>query len=123
MAPERITGNIKTEDLELNKRTDMWSIGVIIYVLFSGHLPFYSHTCQELYENIKKSEFMFPGKEWENVPMSAKQLISEMLRQDPLDRIDSALAINHQFFMESNQDLSRMQETGGSALIPKNNWV
>lgn len=80
MAPERITGNIKTEDLELNKRTDMWSIGVIIYVLFSGNLPFYSQTCQELYENIKKSEFMFPGKEWENVPMSAKQLISEMLR-------------------------------------------
>ena len=66
---------------------------------------------------------MFPGKEWENVPMSAKQLISEMLRQDPLDRIDSALAINHKFFMESNQDLSMMHETGGSQLIPKNNWV
>ena len=102
MSPERITGNIKPEDIELNKRADIWSIGVIIYLLFSGQLPFYSETCQELYENIKRSEFMFPGSDWENVPQSAKQLISEMLRQDPLDRIDSALAINHLFFLEAN---------------------
>jgi len=40
MAPERISGKLNHEDLEMCKRCDMWSIGVIIYVLFSGKLPF-----------------------------------------------------------------------------------
>mmetsp|Transcript_20062 Transcript_20062/g.30841 ORF Transcript_20062/g.30841 Transcript_20062/m.30841 type:complete len:99 (+) Transcript_20062:3621-3917(+) len=68
MAPERITGNLKFDEIELSKRTDIWSIGVIVYVLFSGQLPFKGETCQQLYEAIKRSEFMFPGPEWEHIP-------------------------------------------------------
>ena len=68
MSPERITGAIKAEDVETSKRTDIWSIGVIIFVLFAGRMPFTGETCQELYDSIKKSEFMFPGNEWEHVP-------------------------------------------------------
>lgn len=40
MAPERISGKLSSEDFEMCKRCDMWSIGVIIYVLFSGKFPF-----------------------------------------------------------------------------------
>jgi serine/threonine protein kinase len=40
MAPERITGEINVESNEMNKRADIWSIGVILYILFSGKMPF-----------------------------------------------------------------------------------
>ena len=75
MAPERIKGNIKDDNLEFCKRADIWSVGVIIYLLFAGYLPFNGETCQQLYENIKKAELMFPESEWEHIPESAKSLI------------------------------------------------
>jgi serine/threonine protein kinase len=36
MAPERISGNIGTDDFEISKRADIWSLGVILYAMFSG---------------------------------------------------------------------------------------
>lgn len=68
MAPERVTGHVKSEYPELNKRTDIWSLGVIIYVLFSGKLPYTGDTCQDLYDQIKKCDLQFEGSEWKEVP-------------------------------------------------------
>ena len=68
MSPERITGKIKIDYLEAVKRADVWSVGVIIFVLFAGRMPFAGETCQELYNCIKKGDFMFAGNEWEHVP-------------------------------------------------------
>ena len=53
-------------------KADIWSIGVILYILFSGKMPFKGETCQEIYNSIKKSEFKFPAKEWAYIPDSAK---------------------------------------------------
>lgn len=61
MAPERINGKIKPEDLEFAKRVDIWSVGVIMYVLFSGKLPFNGSNCQQLWENIKRCDLKFGG--------------------------------------------------------------
>ena len=72
MSPERIAGKIKTELLEVCKRADIWSLGVIFFFLFSGRLPFKGEGCKELYESIKTVDFQFQGEEWENVPQSAK---------------------------------------------------
>ena len=68
MAPERISGKLSSEDFEMCKRCDMWSIGIIIYVLFSGKFPFNGENSQQLYENIRKCDLKFDGIEWELVP-------------------------------------------------------
>ena len=44
MAPERISGNIKVDNIEVCKRADIWSIGILIYLMFSGKLPFSGET-------------------------------------------------------------------------------
>ena len=56
MAPERLTGAVNIDQSELQKRADMWSMGVLAYLLISGSLPFKGATCQELFDRIKKAE-------------------------------------------------------------------
>ena len=74
MAPERISGALAS-DKEGLKRADMWSVGIILYILISGNLPFKGNTNEDLYQAIKVGEFKFKGKEWENLA-EARELIS-----------------------------------------------
>ena len=101
MSPERVTGNMKPDDLEIGKMCDVWSIGILLYFLISGQMPFKGNSCKELQETIKKSSFQnfqYTGKQWINVPSDATNLIDQFLRKDPFDRIDAASAVNHMFF-------------------------
>ena len=85
----------------MSKRADIWSIGIMLYCLILGRLPFDSDTCKKLYDNLRKPDISFYGPEWQDVPYSAKALLLEMLRQDPCDRIDAPSAISHEFFVEA----------------------
>lgn len=96
MAPERISGCLET-DTHASMRADIWSVGVLFYILICGNPPFDGKTNEELLEKINKSEFNFHGKEWDNMT-DAKNLIYEMLQYEPLERIDAMDAVNHQFF-------------------------
>lgn len=73
MAPERIKGGLDNHS-ESFKKADIWSVGVLLYILISGNPPFEGKTNEELYNNINSGEFNFNGKEWDNMT-DAKNLI------------------------------------------------
>ncbi|KAI8546055.1 hypothetical protein RHMOL_Rhmol07G0086300 [Rhododendron molle] len=70
-------------------KSDMWSLGVILYILLSGYPPFMAQNNRQKQHMIKAGEFSFYEKTWKNISSSAKQLISGLLTVDP-DRRPSA---------------------------------
>ena len=96
MSPERIAGRLP-KDTDEAKASDLWSVGVIMYLLISGTPPFTGNNVEDVCDRITKGEFLFVGNEWNNL-VEAKQLIDELMKFESGERIDASAALNHQFF-------------------------
>lgn len=65
---------------------DIWSAGVIMYILFCGYPPFNGSTDDKIMKRIVSGKFSFPEEEWAGVSIEAKNLIKRMLNLDPKKR-------------------------------------
>ncbi|CAI5702446.1 unnamed protein product [Peronospora effusa] len=88
VAPEILEGK------PYGKTVDIWSIGVITYILLCGYPPFHDDNHNALFKKIKKGTFQFDSPYWDHVSDDAKDLISQMLVVDPEKRatVDQLLA-------------------------------
>lgn len=77
------------------KAVDLWSLGVILYILLCGFPPFYHPKTSELYRLIKKGEYDFPAPYWTDVSDSAKDLITKLLQVDPKKRLTAEEVLKH----------------------------
>jgi len=78
-----------------DKSVDVWSAGVLLYLLLCGYPPFYHQDPTKLFEEIKKAVFDFPPEQWSTVSDSAKDLVSAMLKADPTERITAQQVLDH----------------------------
>lgn len=74
---------------------DMWSIGVIAYMLLSGRPPFYGNTDDETLARVRTGKFTFPPSAFEQVSEQAKDFISRLLVVDQTQRMNARQAQAH----------------------------
>ncbi|KAM4587485.1 MAP kinase-activated protein kinase 2-like isoform 1-T1 [Odontesthes bonariensis] len=103
-----------------DKSCDMWSLGVIMYILtlcllvsssgsalfrLCGFPPFYSNTGQAISPGMKQrirlGQYEFPNPEWADVSEEAKQLIIQLLKTDPSERMTIGQFMNHPWISKS----------------------
>lgn len=76
---------------------DVWSFGVIAFVLLCGYPPFYSDKQQEVYRRITECEYQFESPHWDLISVDAKDLISKLLVLDPAARPTIEEVMKHEW--------------------------
>lgn len=80
---------------EYGREIDIWSVGVITYVLLSGSLPFFHNVLHKLYRQIVERDLSFPEQQWRNVSKGAQDFILRLLQVRAGDRLNSEQSLNH----------------------------
>jgi len=78
-----------------DKEVDLWSIGVITYILLCGFPPFYNEKLQLLFEQIMRADYSFPTDYWSHISSNAKDFIRKLLVVEPSKRMNSQQALQH----------------------------
>lgn len=94
---------IAPEVLEENygPKCDVWSCGVITYILLSGIPPFNGSNDNEIIQRVKLGKFSFHEKNWKDISENAKDFISQLLIKDPSKRPSAEDALNHPWIQEA----------------------
>ena len=81
-----------------NEKCDIWSCGVILYILLCGYPPFNGNSNVDIYHNIQNNPPYFNGEEWKDITKEAIDLIKCMLNKIPNKRFSAEQCLNHKWF-------------------------
>ena len=94
-----------------DKSCDMWSLGVIIYILMCGYPPFYSEhpssrraIDRNMRKKIMSGSYQFPEREWDRVSERAKDVVKRLLCVDPHERMTIDQLVQHPWLTEEAPD-------------------
>ncbi|KAL5066290.1 hypothetical protein RYX36_028027, partial [Vicia faba] len=85
------------------KEIDIWSAGIILYILLSGVPPFWAETEKGIFNAILEGELDFVSEPWPSISDSAKDLVRKMLTPDPKKRLTSTQVLEHPWMREGGE--------------------
>lgn len=94
-------------------KADIWSCGVVLFVLLAGYLPFHDSNLMEMYRKIGKAEFKCPN--W--FPPEARKLLSKMLDPNPSTRISMARIKENSWFRKGLNTKQSKAETESRDIV------
>ena len=87
---------------QYNEKCDLWSCGVILYIMLIGKPPFPGNDDEEIIKNVIKGEYNTSGEDFDNLSNNAIDLITKLLNRNQAKRINAAEALNHKWFKDNN---------------------
>ena len=90
-----------------SEKCDIWSAGVILYILLSGDPPFNGPSDVEIYKKIAEMKFDFPERKWANISDQAKDLIKHMIAPEK-DRYNARQVMEHPWMQSSGENLANL---------------
>eukprot|EP00931_Biecheleriopsis_adriatica_P056037 TRINITY_DN33213_c0_g1_i1.p1 TRINITY_DN33213_c0_g1~~TRINITY_DN33213_c0_g1_i1.p1 ORF type:complete len:588 (+),score=115.96 TRINITY_DN33213_c0_g1_i1:42-1805(+) len=99
MAPEVLDGSY-------GQKADMWSLGVIVFMLLSGKCPFRASSCNGftrdvVLSRIRECNYVCEGETWAHLSPEARDFVNRLLEKDPDRRMDASEALNHPWMLPS----------------------
>ncbi|CAO2182577.1 unnamed protein product [Urochloa humidicola] len=82
---------------------DIWSIGVILYILLCGVPPFWAESEHGIFNAILRGQVDFSSDPWPRISPGAKDLVKKMLTTDPKKRISAYDVLNHPWIKEDGE--------------------
>lgn len=82
-------------DCKYNEKCDLWSCGVIMFILLTGRPPFSGTTQKDIAQKVKRAELDFDAKCWSKVSDDGKHLARKLLKVRPFDRYSADEALKH----------------------------
>jgi len=110
MAPEVIKASYTT-------KADMWSVGVIAYMLLSGKKPFWANQRDVIISKIMKGQCSFDGPRWRNISNEAKQFVKSLLKVDPNERLSAEQAFDSPWIAQYSKNSNSTRKEGINASI------
>jgi serine/threonine protein kinase len=95
MAPEML------ESIRYGFGVDVWSLGVLTYIMLCGYPPFYGQTENDRVEKILSGKYDFEDEVWDSVTSSAKNFIAHLLVQQPTARYSAKQALTHPWITQA----------------------
>jgi len=95
-APEVLEGRY-------TQQCDQWSLGVIVFVLLSGYMPF-SGTEMEQMQSISAGHYVMKSERWDTIGEQAKSFTKALLKVDPKERLTADAALDHPFIANQRFD-------------------
>ncbi|KDP23706.1 hypothetical protein JCGZ_23539 [Jatropha curcas] len=100
VAPEVVLGR------DYNEKADIWSAGVVLYVMLAGIPPFYGETVEEIFEAVIRGNLRFPPRIFRNVSPEAKDLLKKMICRDVSRRFSAEQALRHPWILNEGETSS-----------------
>lgn len=105
-APEYSAPEVHRHDL-VTTATDMWSVGVLAYVLLSGLNPFATESTTKMIENISNCEYIFEREAFKDISLEAMDFIDRLLVKDKKLRMTAHEALEHPWLKMKIEHVSK----------------
>jgi serine/threonine protein kinase len=84
-----------------DKSCDLWSIGVIAYILLVGYPPFNGGNNTEVYGSVRNGTYSFPYEDWQHISIGAQNFIASLLQMDTSRRMTVEQALRHPWLLKN----------------------